>query len=356
MKINGKEKMECLKTIRSPISFIIFMYLYKKSPFFKFNENFTIIVIKSVIISIFKEKRNMKTIAILGATASGKTSLSIRLAKEYNANILSLDSLSIYKEIDIASAKPSLLEREGVKHFGIDEILPNENFNVSVFLKFFNEAKKTSLKENKNLIIVGGTGFYLKSLIFGLSQRPVISEEIKIKVTTILQNIDKAYSIIQKNDESYAQKISHNDSYRIEKWLEIFLQSGKTASEYFKENRQKPVLEDITLFEIDTSKDMLRERIALRTKDMLKKGLIDEVVYLEKNYTRKPNSMRSIGIKETLEFLDGFINKNELIEKIIISTAQLAKRQRTFNSTQFAPHVKDSIENIYINASKILTT
>ena len=294
----------------------------------------------------------MKTIAILGATASGKTSLSIRLAKKINANILSLDSLSIYKEINIASAKPSILERDGVKHFGIDEILPNENFNVSIFLDFYNKAKNISIKENKNLIIVGGTGFYLKSLISGLSQRPIISEEVQKEATSMLQDINKAYSIIQKNDEAYAKKISHNDSYRIEKWFEIFLQTGKAASEYFKKNRQKPVLENIIIYEIDTPKEILRERISLRTKEMLKKGLIDEVVYLEKTYTRKPNSMRSIGIKETLEFLDGFINKNELKEKIIISTAQLAKRQRTFNSTQFDPHVKESLESIYTDVCR----
>lgn len=295
----------------------------------------------------------MKTIAILGATASGKTSLSIRLAKKINANILSLDSLSIYKEIDIASAKPSLQERDGIKHFGIDEILPNENFNVSSFIDFYHKAKNTSAKENKNLIIVGGTGFYLKSLISGLSPKPIISEEAKTKATTMLQNINRAYSIIQKNDEVYAKKISHNDSYRIEKWFEIFFQSGKTTSEYFEENRQKPIIENIILYEIDTPKEILRQRISLRTKEMLKKGLIDEVVYLEKTYTRQPNWVRSIGIKETLEFLDGFINKNELIEKIIISTAQLAKRQRTFNSTQFDPHVKENIENIYTNVCNL---
>ena len=295
------------------------------------------------------EKTNMKTIAILGPTASGKTSLSIRLAKEINANILSLDSLSIYKEIDIASAKPSILERDGVKHFGIDEILPNENFNVSIFLDFYNRAKDITIKENKNLIIVGGTGFYLKALISGLSQKPTISKEVKKEVVSKLKNINKAYKILKENDEAYAQKISHNDSYRIEKWFEIFLQTGKTASEYFTQNQKKPILKNLTIYEIDTPKDILRERISLRTKEMLKKGLIDEVVYLEKKYTREPNSMRSIGIKETLEFLDGFINKNELEEKIINSTVQLAKRQRTFNSTQFGPHTKGDLENIYID-------
>ncbi len=298
----------------------------------------------------------MKTVAILGATGSGKTSLSIRLAEEFDAYILSLDSLSIYKEIDIASAKPTLVERNNIKHFGIDEILPNENFNVSMFFDLYKKAKNISSQDNKNLIIVGGTGFYLKSLMQGLSNKPVISEKTKHEVSIIMQDIDAAYDILQKNDQKYASKISRNDSYRIEKWFEIFIQSKKPASEYFSENRQNPILEDLNLFEIDIPKDTLRHRITLRTNEMLKNGLIDEVVYLEKTYGRSPNSLKSIGIKETLQFLDGFLNKNDLIEKISTNTARLAKRQRTFNTTQFAPHVKGSLDNIYENICEILRT
>jgi tRNA dimethylallyltransferase len=169
-----------------------------------------------------------------------------------------------------------------------------------------------------------------------------------------MQDINKAYNILQANDKKYADKISPNDSYRIEKWLEIFIQSGQSSSEYFKNNKKQPILEDLTLFEIDIPKDILRQRISLRTNDMLKNGLIDEVTYLEKKYSRTPNSMRSIGIKETLQFLDGFLNKNELVEKITTNTAQLAKRQRTFNSTQFAPHVKGSPKDIYTNIYNFL--
>ena len=298
----------------------------------------------------------MKTIAILGATGSGKTSLSIKLAKEFDAYILSLDSLSIYKEINIASAKPTLAERDNIKHFGIDEISPDENFNVSMFFDLYKKAKKTSYQNNKNLIIVGGTGFYLKSLIQGLSNKPVISEKTKHKVSVVMQDINAAYDILQKNDQVYASKISSNDSYRIEKWFEIFIQSGKPASKYFSKNRQEPVLENLNLFEIDIPKDTLRHKITQRTNEMLKSGLIDEVVYLEKMYGRSPNSMKSIGIKETLQFLDGFLSKNELVEKISTNTARLAKRQRTFNTTQFAPHVKGSLDNIYENICEILKT
>ena len=293
----------------------------------------------------------MKEIAILGATASGKTALAIKLAKEFDANILSLDSLSIYKEIDIASAKPTLQERDGVKHFGINEIYPDTNFNVSIFFDIYKKAKEKSIKEHKNLIIVGGTGFYLKSLLTGLSQKPAISKETKRRVKIAINDMENAFKILQKNDETYAKKISPNDSYRVEKWFEIYLQSGLGASQYFKLHKQKPLIENIEIFEIDTPKELLKKRIDLRTREMLKNGLIDEVVYLEKNYTRAPNSMKSIGIKETLEFLDGFLDRDELRDKISQNTAKLAKRQRTFNSTQFPLHVKGDLENLYHNIS-----
>ncbi|SFV59647.1 tRNA dimethylallyltransferase [hydrothermal vent metagenome] len=299
----------------------------------------------------------MKTIAILGATASGKTSLSIKLAQEFNAQILSLDSLSIYKEIDIASAKPLVTEREGIKHFGIDELSPNENFSVSLFFDIYKNAYEDTIKKDKNLIIVGGTGFYLKSLLSGLSTKLPISSQTKQQVKNILQNRDEAFDMIERYDKKYAQKISYNDTYRIEKWLELYLQSGMGASEYFAKFKKKPLIEDIDIFEIETSKDILNQRISQRTDEMIKKGLIDEVVWLEKKYTRRPNSMRSIGIKETLEFLDGFIDRDELANKISQNTSRLAKRQRTFNSTQFPPHIKGDLENLYhsIHKSKIFS-
>ncbi len=297
----------------------------------------------------------MKTIAILGATASGKTSLSIKLAKEFNAQILSLDSLSIYKEIDIASAKPSLKEREGIQHFGIDELSPSENFSVSVFFDIYKNAYQDTVKKDKNLIIVGGTGFYLKSLLSGLSARPSISLETKQKVKNLLQNRDEAFDMIKKYDKKYAKKISCNDTYRIEKWLELYLQSGMGTSDYFAKFEKKPIIKDIDLFEIETPKEILNQRISRRTDEMIKKGLIDEVVWLEKTYTRRPNSMRSIGIKETLEFLDGFINRDELVNKISQNTSKLAKRQRTFNSTQFSPHIKGNLESLYHSIHKVLS-
>jgi tRNA dimethylallyltransferase len=282
----------------------------------------------------------LKQIAILGPTASGKTALSIELALAYNAVILSLDSLSIYKQIDIASAKPTLLERKDVVHFGIDEINITTPFNVTLFFKLYQKAMQYAQENDKNLIIVGGTSFYLKSMMEGLSQKPTITDEIKIQVQNTLLNTQSAYELIKNQDITYANKISPQDKYRIEKWLEIYYASGLGSSEYFLYNTKEPLIKNIEIFEIDLDKELLRQRIALRTNIMLKNGLIDEVVFLERTYTRKPNPMSSIGIKETLDYLDGYLSLEELEEKISTNTARLAKRQRTFNTSQLPLHVK----------------
>lgn len=281
-------------------------------------------------------KHKFTQIALIGATASGKSSLSIELAKKYNSIILSLDSLSVYKEIDIASAKPSLEEQEGIVHFGIDEIFPNEPFDVTVFMKLYENALDFAKKNGKNLIIVGGSSFYLKSLITGISHLPLISEETKNKTSQMLENAQNAYEFLYKIDTPYMSKIKSNDTYRIEKALNIYFETATLPSIYFATNPPRPIIKEfLPIFEIDIPRDILRDRIKLRTIKMIEDGLTCEVKMLEDKYTREPNPMKAIGIKETLDFLDGLISKDKLIELISTHTAQLAKRQTTFNRTQF---------------------
>lgn len=281
----------------------------------------------------------MKEIAIIGSTASGKTNLALQTAQKTNSIILSLDSLSVYKEIDIASAKPLTKERGEIIHFGIDEVYPNENYDVIEFIKCYEKAKKFAINNKKNLIIVGGTGFYLKALVEGLSK----GLDIKIKLDI---PINDAYKLLLEKDKSYMSKIKKNDSYRIQKAYEIYKNSNLIPSEYFKSNPKIPIIENLKIFEIQWDKEELRKRISLRSKQMIKDGIIDEVIYLEKKYNRTPNSMSSIGIIETLEFLDGKINKIALEEKISLNTAKLAKRQNTFNKGQFK---ENKISNIIDN-------
>jgi tRNA dimethylallyltransferase len=273
--------------------------------------------------------------ALIGPTASGKSDLAIKLAQKLNYEILSLDSLSIYKEIDIASAKPSKDELSSVKHYGINEIYPNEKFDVTKFIDIYKKIP------HKNIIIVGGTSFYLKAMIEGISKMPNISEEIKKEASKL------NYDFLKKIDPSFASKISPNDTYRIQKGIEIFLATSIPPSLYFKQNPPIPVISDIPIFEISVDRHILRERIKKRTEKMFKEGLIEEVAYLEKKYRdRRLPALKAIGIKEVLDYFNGKYDLQTLKEKIITNTARLAKRQRTFNKTQFKNKTSAPLEKL----------
>jgi tRNA dimethylallyltransferase len=286
----------------------------------------------------------LRQIAIVAPTASGKTSLSIALAHKIDAVILSMDSISVYKEIDIASAKPTLKERDGIQHFGLDLVYPHEEFCVTDFIAEYKRAFEYAKENSKNLIIVGGSSFYLKALIDGLSKSLKISIQTEELVRTKMRNIDSAYSFLESIDREYASKIEKNDSYRVQKALEIYYESGQTATNYFAQNRKESILEsEIELYSINIDKEKHDINILNRTKQMISSGLIDEVIYLDKKYGRSYKSLGSIGIVETFEYLDGKITKSDLIEKIYIHTKQLAKRQRTFNSGQFEK-IRDAMQ------------
>ena len=289
----------------------------------------------------------MKQTAIIAPTASGKTTLSIEMAKATNSVILSLDSLSIYKEINIASAKPTLKERSNIIHFGIDEIYPDEKFDVMKFIDIYLHAKEYAQKNNKNLIIVGGTGFYLKVLIDGISTIPTIDPAIQEKVTHLLYDLPQAYEMLFHIDQKFAQNIKKNDKYRIEKALALYYQTNEIPSVFYEKNKPKPYIDAIDIYEIEWSVEHLKERIAKRTDIMIQDGLIDETIYLEKKYSRAISPMGSIGLKEALEYLDGKLSKEQLSQKITTATAGLAKRQRTFNKGQFQNIIKKPLDQLY---------
>ncbi len=282
----------------------------------------------------------MKEIALLGPTASGKSALAVEIARKFGANILSLDSLSIYRETDIVSAKPTPEERCGIMHFGIDVLQIDDYFSAATFFDLYKEAREASVREGKDLIIVGGTSFYLKSLMEGLSPKITPCEETLKRVQNALRTPEKAYELIKLHDRTYAAGISAHDRYRIGKWLEIFYETGDTATTFFQKHKRSPLIREIPVFEIATERNALRKRIALRTTQMIGRGLIEEVFSLERKYGRKPNPMKAIGIKETLMYLDGLLGKETLHAAITTHTAQLAKRQETFNTSQFPQRIK----------------
>lgn len=296
---------------------------------------------------IVSMNKTVKQLAIIGPTASGKSSLAIDIAKKWNALILSLDSLSLYKEIDIVSAKPTWQEQEDIRHYGIDVIYPDSPFDVTLFAKLYQEAYLDAKTENKNLIIVGGTGFYLKSLTDGISYLPPKDETVTQKVHSAMLNREEAYQMLSSLDPHYMHAIAAGDSYRIQKALEIYYATNIIPSSYFRDNPPLPVIQgQLPLYRILTNKSLLRSHIATRTAHMLQSGLIDEIAYLEKKYSRTPHCMKAIGIKETLMYLDGLYSRKTLEEKIITNTARLAKRQTTFNQSQFENHLALDLESL----------
>ncbi len=296
----------------------------------------------------------MKELALIGPTASGKSDLAIRLALEHNAYILSLDSLALYKEIDIASAKPSKEELALVKHHGIDLITPDHDFSVGTYTDIYKSLKKSCEEQDKNLIIVGGSSFYLRTLLQGLSPIPDFSDETKQTVQELLQDLPAAYALLQKVDPLYMTGIDPSDRYRIEKMLLIYIETKMPPTGYFEKFPPQPIIEELPIYEIDVSREYLKERIKLRTQKMVEMGLIDEVCDLEYRYSRLPNALKAIGIIEVFDYLDGRVSKEEMKEQSITHTAQLAKRQQTFNRTQFPSRRLLSTEDIFKEAKAFL--
>ncbi|MDP2078960.1 MAG: tRNA (adenosine(37)-N6)-dimethylallyltransferase MiaA [Sulfuricurvum sp.] len=289
----------------------------------------------------------MKQLAIIGPTASGKSKLALDLALAHNAVILSIDSLSVYTDIDIASAKPNKDELSLTKHFGIDILRPDETASVFTFIHEYHRACTYAQENQKNLIIVGGSSFYLKSMLDGLSHIPMIDDTVREEASLILQDTQNAHRFLADIDPPMMSTIASNDRYRIEKMLHLYLQTKTLPSQWFKTHPPLSVITDCPILNIDVERTYLRQRIALRTQLMLWDGLIDEVARCEQLYGRSPNSMKAIGMIETLDYLDGKCSKETLIQLISTHTAQLAKRQQTFNTHQFTLTASKSIPELY---------
>lgn len=277
--------------------------------------------------------------AIIGATASGKSELALRLARQFGLRIFSIDSLSVYRGVNIASAKPSAESLREIPHYGIDALSPDEPCNAKVFFDLL------VAHINEPLIIVGGSGFYLKAIIEGLSHTPKVSESVKKFVSEMLGNPNQAHALLRQIDPIYAKKINPHDTYRIQKALEIALLTRQAPSAFFAQNARERLSCEIEIFEIIKPKEALRESIAGRTEAMFARGIIHEVESLHRAY---PGSQifKAIGMKEVLAFLKGEISLECAKSLIIKNTLALAKRQRTFNRTQFSGVTRGEMDEL----------
>lgn len=276
--------------------------------------------------------------AIIGTTASGKSDLAIEVAERFKGVILSIDSLGIYKEIDIASAKPSREELARIRHFGVDLVFADEYFSVGEFIKEYEKAKSYARNLDIPLIITGGSSFYLKAMLSGLAPK-IDDVELDIKEADLA-------CLIESIDSEFAQKFSLNDKFRVGKWYSIYKTTGEIPSKFLRENTKSPAIENLQIFEILTDREILRARVEKRTRKMIENGLIDEAKFLFGKYDENLKPLNSIGLRECREFLSGKIDEKELESLITTHTMQLAKRQRTFNKSQFENKISLNLEDL----------
>ena len=273
-----------------------------------------------------------KVIVICGPTASGKTSLSISLAKKINGEIVSCDSMQIYKEMDIGSAKPTVEEMQEIKHYLVDFVSPEKRYSVSEYKEDASKAIEEIINKGKTPIIVGGTGLYLNSLIYNIQYNEM---EVDLNYRRELEKeaeeygLEVLYNRAKEIDPEAMEKVSANDKKRITRVLEIYNATGRNKTELEKKSR-KEVPYNYLIFGINMERSILYDRINKRVDIMLEQGLIEEVKNLINKYSNMPTAMQGLGYKEVKEFLDGNISKEEMIEKIKMETRRYAKRQITW--------------------------
>ena len=273
-----------------------------------------------------------KVIVICGPTASGKTSLSISLAKKINGEIVSCDSMQIYKEMDIGSAKPTVEEMQEIKHYLVDFVSPEKRYSVSEYKEDASKAIEEIINKGKTPIIVGGTGLYLNSLIYNIQYNEM---EVDLNYRRELEKeaeeygLEVLYNRAKEIDPEAMEKVSANDKKRITRVLEIYNATGRNKTELEKKSR-KEVPYNYLIFGINMERSILYDRINKRVDIMLEQGLIEEVKNLINKYSNMPTAMQGLGYKEVKEFLDGNISKEEMIEKIKMETRRYAKREITW--------------------------
>lgn len=275
-----------------------------------------------------------KLIILAGPTASGKTSLSIDLAKRLNGEIISADSMQVYKYMDVGTAKISGGEMCGIKHHLIDVLDPKEDFNIVKFQNMVKTVIKEITKRGHLPIIVGGTGFYIQSIIYDIDfdneeDNTSIREELEREYESL--GADYMYERLKKIDSISAQNIHKNNKKRIIRAIEYFMINNAPISSHNETQRNKISPYDFRFFVLNPPRNILYKRINQRVDIMVEKGLLKEVKSLKQMGLSKHNiSMQGIGYKEIIEYLEGDVSLETAIENIKQNTRHMAKRQVTW--------------------------
>ncbi|CEP46563.1 tRNA (adenosine(37)-N6)-dimethylallyltransferase MiaA [Paraclostridium sordellii] len=276
--------------------------------------------------------KKIPLVILTGPTAVGKTNLSIQLAKKLNMDIISADSMQIYKYMDIGSAKVTDKEMQGVKHYLIDEVKPDFSFSVSEFQQRANNYIKEIVEQGKLPLVTGGTGLYLNSLIYNMDfAKSDADNELResLRIELEEKGIDYMHDKLKKLDKEAASRIHKNNTKRVIRALEVCL-SGKKMNDFSNDLKLNDKYEPIIIV-LDRDRKHLYERINLRVDIMIKEGLVEEVKkLLNMGYSKNLISMQGIGYKEIIKYLDKEYTFEEAIEIIKRDSRRYAKRQLTW--------------------------
>ena len=293
------------------------------------------------------EKRKKYLIIILGPTAVGKTSLSIQLAKHFNTSIVSADSRQFYQEISIGTAKPTVMEMDGVTHYLINSISIHHEYNVGKYESDAMSIIQSLFKEKNLVILVGGSGLYIDAITKGFDELPEANQEVRERIKAIHNEsgIEGLQSLLKELDSEYYSKVDLQNPQRMSRALEVCLTTGKTYTSFRKGTITNRAFEIIKIG-VNTSREALYERINLRVDEMMKQGLLEEVKQVEP--FKHLNSLQTVGYKELFDFLEGKIELTSAVDLIKQNTRRYAKRQLTWfrkdeTITWFEPTEKEEI-------------
>ena len=287
-------------------------------------------------------------ILILGVTASGKGRLAFDLAEHLDAEIISIDSMKVYRRMDIGTAKPPKEARQRVKYHLIDVVEPSDSFNVGAFIDAASDAMEQINSRGRKIVAVGGTALYIKSLLYGLFDGAGTDEQIRteLRARAEAEGLAKLHRELTKIDPAAAERINLNDAKRIVRALEVYQLTGKPISSFQKQWQQRQMKHDWTIIGLRREKADASSRINRRVKKMIDAGLVDEAKsLLDEEKFLGQQARCAIGYAEIIEYLSGQTSLEDAIESIKINSRRLAKGQRTWFKTFQNVHWLDIAED-----------
>jgi tRNA dimethylallyltransferase len=303
-------------------------------------------------------------LVLIGPTAVGKTALSLALAERFSCEIVGLDSMQIYRHMDIGTAKATAEERAKVPHHLLDVVDPDEEYHVARYVTDAVTACREIIARGNRPLLVGGTGLYLKGLLEGLFEIPPVPEVVRASLSQRLAEEGRAllFAELEQCDPESAGRIHPNDTHRLLRALEIFLATGRSWSEHLREQKVRPALTKVLQVGLLCERNALYERINLRVEKMVEEGLLGEVEkLLAMGYDPGLKAMQSIGYRHMLQYLQGHWSWDEALELLARDTRRYAKRQMTWfgndpNIRWFAPSdlpaIFDCVEGFLAGAER----